>query len=119
MVRCLSGVGYAEAPMSQEEVGIGEPSPTSISEQDRRWAILRWLSVKLNDEPHGDILEAADKFEDFVAGQVAGQKISKEALAKIKRIEPAAGKIVAGAAVAGSDSEDLEPPKFLERRGRP
>ena len=105
--------------MSQEVVGIGEPSPTGISEQDRRWTILRWLSVKLDDSTHGDILEAAERFEDFVAGQVVGQKLSKEALSKIEKIEATAGKIVAGAAEADPDSEDSDPPKFLDRRDHP
>ncbi len=90
--------------MSQQVVGIGEPSPTGISEQGRRWAILRWLSVKLLDASHGDILEAAERFEEFVAAEVAGQKLSKEALSKIEKIESAVGKIVAGE--AGSDFEE-------------
>ncbi len=90
--------------MSQEVVGIGEPSPTGISEQERHWAILRWLSVKLHDASHGDILEATERFEDFVAGQVVGQKLSKEALSKIEKIEATAGIIVTGAAEADSDS---------------
>ncbi len=80
--------------MSQEAVGIVEPSPPGISEQDRRWAILRWLSVKL-DAPHGEILEAAYRFEEFVAGEVAGKRVSKEAISKIEKIESAASKIVA------------------------
>ena len=100
----------------EEAVGIGEPSPTGISEQERRWAILRWLSVKLHESSPDEILEAAERFEDFVAGQVVGQKLSKEALSKIARIEATAGKIVAEAAEAESDSESLNPPKFLDRR---
>ncbi len=86
--------------MSQEVVGIGEPSPPGISEQDRRWAILRWLSVKLPDAPHGEILEAAEQFEAFVVGEVVGQKLSKEALSKIEKAEATASKIVAEAAEA-------------------
>ncbi len=86
--------------MSQEDAGIGEPSPTGTSEQERRWAILRWLSVKLNDESHGEILEAAEQFEQFVVGQVVGQKLSKEALSKIEKAEATASKIVAEAAEA-------------------
>ena len=89
--------------MSQEVVGIGEPAPSGTSEQERRWAILRWLSVKLHDESHGEILEAAERFEEFVAGEVAGQKLSDEALSKIEKIEAVAGKIVADAAEAGSE----------------
>ena len=71
--------------MSQEDVGIGEPSPTGTSGQERRWAILRWLSVKMHDAPPSEILEAAERFEKFVAAEVAGQKLSKEALSKIER----------------------------------
>ncbi len=90
--------------MSQEDAGIGEPSPTGTSGQERRWAILRWLSVKLHDAPPSEILEAAERFEKFVAAEVAGQKLSKEALSKIEKIESTVGKIVA--AEAGSDFEE-------------
>ncbi len=92
--------------MSQEVVGIGGPPPTGTSEQERRWAILRWLSVKLNDESHGEILEAAGRFEEFVVGEVAGQKVSKEALSKIEKVEATASKIVAEAAEAESAFEE-------------
>ena len=40
----------------------------------------------------------AESFEKFVAGKVAGQKLSKEAISKIEGIDSTAGKIVAGAA---------------------
>ena len=92
--------------MGQEDLGIGEPSPPGISEQDRRWAILRWLSVKLPDAPHGEILEAAYRFEEFVAEEIAGKRVSKEAISKIEKIESAASKIVAGAAEDNSDFEE-------------
>ena len=92
--------------MSQEVVGIEEPSPPGISEKDRRWAILLWLSAKMPDAAHGEILEAAKRFEEFVAGEVAGKKVSKEAIEKIEKIELTAGKIVAGAAKAKSDFEE-------------
>ncbi len=105
--------------MRQEVVGIGEPFPTAISEQERRWTILRWLSGKLDDATHGDILEAAERCEDFVAGQIVGQKLSKEALSKIEKIEATAGKIVAGVAEADPDPEDSDIPKFLDRRPHP
>ncbi len=91
--------------MSQEVVGIEEPSPPWISEKDRRWAILRWLSEKLPDAPHGEILEAAKRFEEFVAGEVAGKRVSKEAISKIEGIESTASKIVGGAAEVKSDFE--------------
>ena len=86
--------------MSQEVVGIDGSAPTGTSAQERRWAILRWLSAKLNDESHGEILEAAEQFEQFVVGQVAGQKVSKESLSKIEDIDATASKIAAEAAEA-------------------
>ncbi len=89
-----------ETLMSQEVVGIGGSAPTGTSEQERRWAILRWLSVKMNDESHGEILEAAERFEDFVSGEVVGQKLSVEALSKIEKAEATASKFVAEAAEA-------------------
>ncbi len=102
--------------MNQSASGIVDQSPSGISEQERRWAILRWLSAKLHDTPHSDILDAANQFENFVAGQVAGQKLSKEAVSEIERIEPVAGKIVAQAAEVETDPEDLEPPEWMDRR---
>lgn len=90
--------------MNQEDVGIGEPSPTGTSGQERRWAILRWLSVKMHDAPHDEILEAAERFDKFVAAEAAGQKLSKEALSKIEKVESTVGIIVA--AESGSDFED-------------
>ena len=94
--------------MSNDTVGIEEPSP--VSDQDRRWTILRWLSVKLQDAPHGEVLSAASRLEEFVASQVVGQKLSDEAISKFKRIEPAAEKIVAGA------TEEVDIPDWLDRR---
>lgn len=103
--------------MSQEAVGLVEPSPIGISDQERRWAILRWLSVKLGDASHGDILEAAERFEEFVAEKIAGRKLSKEALAKIgypkiEKIEATARRIVFTAAEAELGFEELGPPKL-------
>ena len=97
--------------MSQELVGIGEPSPTSTSDQDRRWAMLRWL-LEPRDAQFGEILEAANAFEQFVLGQVTGhktpeifvaeqiadQKQPKEALSNTEKVETRAGKLMAGAA---------------------
>ncbi len=45
--------------MSDAQASIVEPSPPGISEKDRRWAILQWLSVKLVDAPYDKILEIA------------------------------------------------------------
>ena len=115
--------------MSQELVGIGERSPAGTSDQERRWAILRWL-FEPRDTQFAEILgaanmfeqfvvgqvslEAANAFEQFVAGQVAGQKEPeillteqiaggkqpKEALSKTEKAESTASKLVAGAADA-------------------
>ena len=98
--------------MSEELVGIDEPSLTGTSDQERRWAILRWL-IEPRDAQFGEILEAANAFEQFVVGQVAGQKQSeesviaqvasqlpKQALSKIEKVEATASKLVAGAADA-------------------
>ncbi len=113
--------------MSQELVGIGEPSPTGTSAQERRWAILRWL-FEPRDAQFAEILEAANAFEQFVVGQasleaanafeqfvagqvsvkkepeepvveqVEGRKQSKqETLSKIEKVEETASKLVAGA----------------------
>ncbi len=96
--------------MSQEVVGIGEPSPTGISDQERCWAILKWLSAKQHDASPVDVLEAATSFEEFVAGEVAGQKLSKEALSKIEKVEATVGKIATGTVEPKSDFEDLVEP---------
>ncbi len=69
--------------MSQEAVGILVPSPSGLSDQDRRWALLRWLSVKLGDAPHSATLEAAERFEEFLAERAAGRRRSKEAPSKV------------------------------------
>ncbi len=95
--------------MSQEVIGIGESSPTGTSEQERRWAILRWL-FEPRDAQFAEILEAANAFEQFVVGQVAGQKEPEEpvvgqvadrkdpkTLSKIEKVEATASKLVAGA----------------------
>ena len=102
--------------MNQTAPGIVDQSPSGISEQERRWAILRWLSAKLHDTPHSDILDAANQFENFVAGQVAGQKLSKEAVSEIERIEPVASKIIAQAAEVDADLEAMDPPEWMDRR---
>ena len=95
--------------MSSESVGIGEPSP-GISSKDRRWAILQWLSVKMPEATPNIILEAARDFEVYIVGNVVGRDISEAAVASIRKLDPAVGKIVAAAAEEGpSDSPDLTP----------
>lgn len=91
--------------MSSESVGIGEPSP-GISSKDRRWAILQWLSVKMPEATPNFILEAARDFEVYIVGNIVGRDISEAAVASIRKLDPAAGKIVAAAAEESS-SETL------------
>ncbi len=103
--------------MSQEAVALAEPPPTAISDQERRWAILRWLSAKLGDAPHGDILEAAESFEEFLAERVAGRKRSKATPSKIgtpkiEKIKTTARRIVFTAADAELSFEELGPAKL-------
>lgn len=90
--------------MSNDQASIVEPSPPGISEMDRRWAILQWLSVKLVNAPHDKILEAARDFEDYIAGNVAGRDISDGAISSITKLDPKAGQILAAAAKKESDA---------------
>lgn len=96
--------------MSQASVGIGEPFPIGVSDQERRWAILRWLSVKLGDAPHGDILDAAERLDEFVALNVAGRRLSKEALSKIEKIEETARRVLTGEVDFELEFEELGAP---------
>ena len=96
--------------MSHASVGIAEPFPDSISDQERRWAILRWLSAKLGDAPQGDILEAAQGFEEFVAANLAGRRISQEALSKIEKIEETARRVLTGEVDFELEFEELGAP---------
>ncbi len=84
--------------MSNDQASIVEPSPPGISEKDRRWAILQWLSVKLVDAPHDKILEAASDFEDYIVGNVAGRNICDDAISNITKLDPTAGQNLAAAA---------------------
>ena len=91
--------------MSNDAIGIGEPSPPGISAKDRRWAILQWLSVKLQKSPYEDILAAARQFEDYIAGDVEGRQVSGEAISNIAKLDPAASKIIAASAKEEEPSE--------------
>ena len=72
--------------MSDASASIVEPSPPSISKEDRRWAILQWLSVKLVDAPHEEILKAAGDFEDYVFRDVKGRaKVSRQMADRLGR----------------------------------
>ena len=92
--------------MSNETIGIGEPSPPGISAKDRRWAILQWLSVKLQQAPYEEILDAAREFEDYIVGDIEGRQVSESAISNIAKLDPAAGKIVAASA------KEEEPAEF-------
>ena len=81
--------------MSDAQASIVEPSPAGISKEDRRWAILQWLSVKMADAPHEEILKAACNFEDYIVRDVAGRGISDKAISSIKTVDPKAGQILA------------------------
>ena len=90
--------------MSDAQASIVEPSPTSISKEDRRWAILQWLSVKMADAPHEEILRAASDFEDYIVRDLAGRNISNGAISSITKLDPKAGQILSAAAKKKSDS---------------
>lgn len=94
--------------MSSDVIGIGEPSPPGISAKDRRWAILQWLSVKLQQAPYEDILDAARQFEDYISGDIEGRQVSEEAISNIAKLDPAAGKIIA-ASVKEEEPSEYEP----------
>ena len=68
------------------------PSPPSISEADRRWKIIRWLSVKMGDAPYDIILEAAHRFEDYLDGNGAGRATF---ISSITKLDPKTGQILA------------------------
>lgn len=89
--------------MNRETGGIGDASP-GISSKDRRWAILQWLSAKLPEVPPNLILEASRDFEAFVVGNVVDQEVSDAAVASIRKLDPAVGKIVADAAETGKSA---------------
>lgn len=91
--------------MSNEAIGIGEPSPPGISAKDRRWAILQWLSVKLQQAPYAEILDAARQFEEYIAGDIEGRPVSGEAISNIAKLDPMAGKIVAASVKEEEPSE--------------
>ena len=90
--------------MSDAQASIVEPSPTSISKEDRRWAILQWLSVKMADAPHEEILRAASDFEDYIVRDLADRDISNDAISSITKLDPKAGQILSVTAKKKSDS---------------
>lgn len=101
--------GLAEPPGA---VGLAEPPAIRLSDQQRRWAILRWLSIKLVNTPHGGVLEAAEKFEEFVSDEATNWRRFEETRARVARIEAAARRILANAAEAELEFEELCPPRL-------
>ncbi len=91
--------------MSNDAIGIGEPSPPGISAKDRRWAILQWLSAKLQQAPYEEILDAARQFEKYIVGDIEGRQVSEEAIDNIAKLDPAVSKIVAASAKEEEPSE--------------
>ena len=92
--------------MSNDAIGIGEPSPPGISAKDRRWALLQWLSAKLQQAPYEEILDAARQFEEYIVGDIEGPEVSEEAIDNIaKNLDSAASKIVAASAKEKEPSE--------------
>ena len=108
--------------MSDVKASIVEPSPAGISKEDRRWAILQWLSVKMVDAPHEEVLKAACDFEDFIVRDVADRDISDNAISSITMIDPKAGQIPSGTAKKkrdpASESKRAAPREMLDRMGR-
>ena len=83
--------------MSDAQASIVELSPPSISKEDRRWAILQWLSAKMVDAPHEEILKAASDFEDYIVRDLAGRDISSGAISNITKLDPKAGQFLSAA----------------------
>ena len=98
--------------MSNAAVLNADSSHAAISEQDRRWAILRWVSAKLEDAPNSEIMDAANRLEEFVVRQVAAQISSRDAGSKIETVESPAQKIVA----RPEDPDAADIPEWLDRR---
>ena len=108
--------------MSEAQASIVEPSPAGISKEDRRWAILQWLSVKMADAPHEEILKAAGDFEDYIVRDVVGRDISSDAISSVTTIDPKAGRIPSVTAKKKRDPAS-EPKRawsngMLDRMGR-
>ena len=92
--------------MSNDAIGIGEPSPPGISAKDRRWAILQWLSAKLQQAPYEEILDAARQFEKYIVGDIEGRQVTEEAIDNSAKPDPAAvSKIVTASAKEEEPSE--------------
>ncbi len=108
--------------MSDAQASIVEPSSAGISKEDRRWAILQWLSVKMVDAPHEEILKAAGDFEDYIVRDVVGRDISDDAISSITKLDPKAGQI--SSVTAKKKRDPASEPKrawsngMLERMGR-
>ena len=95
--------------MSDDQASMVEPLQTRLSEKERRWSIIRWLSFKMGDAPYGVILEAANKFEDYFVGNGAGRATF---ISSITKLDPKTGRILAAAAqrsAAGQGRQSIPP----------
>ena len=102
--------------MSSEAVGIGTPLPAGISGHDRRWAVLQWLSVKLRDGSHSEILRSAKRVESFVVGSTVSRQHLDAATSNVDAIEPASHK--GGVRLSAREERDDEAdiPAWMDRR---
>jgi len=91
--------------MRNDAIGIGEPSPPGISAKDRRWSRLQWLSAKLQEASHEEILDAARQFEEYIVGDIEGRQVSEEAIDNSAKPDPAVSKIVTASAKEEEPSE--------------
>lgn len=91
---------------------IVEPPQTRLSEKERRWSIIRWLSFKMGDAPYDVILEAAHRFEDYFVGDGAGQATFISSIAKL---DPKTGQILSAAAqTSTAENDDQSRPAALQ-----
>ena len=81
--------------MVDDQVSIVEAPGTSLSEKERRWSIIRWLSFKMGDAPCDVILAAAHQFEDYFVGEGVGRATF---ISRITKLDPETGQILAAAA---------------------
>ncbi len=102
--------------MSDAQASIVGPPPPGISKEDRRWAILQWLSVKLADASHEKILEAARDFEDYIVRDLAGREISDDAISNITKLDP--GQILAATAAKKASDVVSEPEQAVTSASR-
>ena len=71
----------------------------------RLWALLQWLSAKLQQAPYEEILDAARQFEKYIVGDIEGRQVSEEAIDNSAKPDPAVSKIVTASAKEEEPSE--------------